>query len=218
MTMSSKIDRRTSVEKYKENPFRAETVASVELKHKTLTFGTGKGIHEDETGESLGEAAYKQTRVVDGSKFVMMYQAYQQLYWQLSTAAQKVMRAVFFQISEEAINKDQIYLNWEVAKEIFDDENIKIGRSTYFKGMAELVEKRVLAQATRENIYFFNPALVFNGNRALFAQEIINADPSVEEEAQQIRAKKALEASRQLSGKTLKDIGEGVKPKQLKGK
>lgn len=211
--MTKKIDRRTSVEKYKENPFRADTVASVELKHKTLTFGTGTGLVDPETGEYQGEAAYKQTRVVDSAKFVMMYQAYQSLYWQLSTAAQKVMRAIFYQISEEAINKDQIYINWEVAKDIFESENIKVGRSTYFKGMAELVEKRVIAQATRENIYFFNPALIFNGNRAIFAQEIVKADPQVEEEAQQIRAKKALEASRTLSDQTLKTIGSSIKPK-----
>ena len=211
--MTKKIDRRTSVEKYKENPFRAETVASVELKHKTLTFGTGSGLVDDQTGEYHGEAAYKQTRVVDSAKFVMMYQAYQTLYWQLSTAAQKVMRAVFHQISEEAINKDQIYINWEVAKDIFEIEGMKVGRSTYFKGMAELVEKRVLAQATRENIYFFNPALIFNGNRAIFAQEIVKSDPQIEEEAQQIRAKKALEASRELSGQTLKTIGNSIKLK-----
>lgn len=211
--MTKKIDRRTSVEKYKENPFRAETVASVELKHKTLTFGTGKQLHDDE-GEYHGEAAYKQTRIVDSAKFLMVYHAYQTLYWQLSGAAQKSLRAVLYLISEEAINKDQIYINWEVAKEIFDREGMKVGRTTYFKGMAELVEKRVIAQATLENIYFFNPALIFNGNRAIFAQEIIKADPQIEVEAQQIRARRALEASRELSGKELKKIGESIKPKR----
>lgn len=207
-----KLDRRTNVTKFKENPFRAETVASVELKHKTLTFGTGDAV-ASETGEYLGEAAYKQTRVVDSAKFVMMYQAYQTLYWQLTTAAQKVMRAVLYQISEEAINKDKIYINWEVASEIFKKENMKVGRSTYFKGMAELVQKRVIAQATLDNIYFYNPALVFNGNRAIFAQEIIKKDPKIEDEAQQIRAKKALEASRTLSSESIKKIGSSIKIK-----
>ncbi|PMM39245.1 hypothetical protein [Vibrio splendidus] len=211
MSETKKIDRRSKVEKFKENPFRADAVACVELKHKTLTFGTGESLVNPETGEYHGEAAYKQTRVVDSAKFVMMYQAYQTMYWQLTSAAQKVMRAVLYQISEEAINKDQIYLNWDVADEIFKAEGMKVGRSTYFKGISELSEKRVVAPATRDNIYFFNPALIFNGNRAIFAQEIVKADPTIEVEAQKIRAQKALDASRDLDANTLKTIGDSIK-------
>jgi hypothetical protein len=208
----TKIDRRkATVTKYKTNPFRTEMVAEVQLGRKTLTFGTGNRAVDERTGECLGEAAYRQTRVIDRSKFIMMYQAMQNAFWQLSPRAQKVLRVVFYEVSERAIGKDEIYLNWPIAEEVFSQEGMKVGRATYFRGVAELIEKKVIAESTRQNIYFINPTLMFNGNRATFIQQIISDDPALLDEAQEIIAKRALEASRQLDGKTLKEIGESVK-------
>lgn len=212
--MTEQIDRRKAgITKYKTNPFRTEMVAQVELGHKTLTFGTGNKAVDQKTGECLGEAAYKQTRVVDKTKFIMMYQALQNAFWQLSNRSQKVLRLVFFEVSERAIGKDEIYLNWEVANEFFIQEDMKMSRATYFRGLKELIEKKVIAESTRPNIYYINPTLMFNGNRATFIQQIIIDDPQILDEAQEIIAKRALEASRKLSGETLRKIGESIKPK-----
>jgi len=202
---------RNKFPKHQTSPFLADTVAAVEPKVKTKTYGRGSECVDISTGEYKGEIAFKHTRVVDAADFIMTYQAYQIVYWKLTTAAQKVMRAVFFQMSNEIISKDQIYLSWDVAEDIYNNENISVGRSTFYKGMLELIEKRVLAMSTRENIYFFNPALIFKGNRAIFAQEIVRSDPEIKHEAQEIRAKRALEAMRELDPKELKKIGKNMK-------
>lgn len=208
-----KIDRRTKELKHEKNPFLANTVAEVDIGYKKTTFGTGKRINETETGEDLGEAAFQQVRVVDKSKFLMFYLSGQQMFWQLSAKAQKVLRLIFNEVSYRAIGKDEIYLSWEIAEKFFKEEEIKMGRSTYFKAIAELTDKMVIAESIRTNIWFINPVLIFNGNRATFVQKIIAEDPDLVEEAQEITAKRALDAMRKLDNEKLKDIGNSIKTK-----
>jgi intergrase/recombinase len=208
-----KIDRRTKDLKHEKNPFLANTVAEVDIGYKKTTFGTGKRVNETETGEDLGEAAFQQVRVVDKSKFLMFYLSGQQMFWQLSAKAQKVLRLIFNEVSYRAIGKDEIYLSWEIAEKFFKNEEIKMGRSTYFKAIAELTDKLVIAESIRTNIWFINPVLIFNGNRATFVQKIIAEDPDLVEEAQEITAKRSLEAMRKLDKEKLKDIGSSIKTK-----
>lgn len=208
-----KIDRRTKDLKHEKNPFLANTVAEVDIGYKKTTFGTGKRVNETETGEDLGEAAFQQVRVVDKSKFLMFYLSGQQMFWQLSAKAQKVLRLIFNEVSYRAIGKDEIYLSWEIAEKFFKSEDIKMGRSTYFKAIAELTDKLVIAESIRTNIWFINPVLIFNGNRATFVQKIIAEDPDLVEEAQEITAKRSLEAMRKLDNEKLKDIGNSIKTK-----
>lgn len=208
-----KIDRRTKDLKHEKNPFLANTVAEVDIGYKKTTFGTGKRVNETETGEDLGEAAFQQVRVVDKSKFLMFYLSGQQMFWQLSAKAQKVLRLIFNEVSYRAIGKDEIYLSWEIAEKFFKNEEIKMGRSTYFKAIAELTDKLVIAESIRTNIWFINPVLIFNGNRATFVQKIIAEDPDLVEEAQEITAKRSLEAIRKLDKEKLKDIGSSIKTK-----
>lgn len=208
-----KIDRRTKDLKHEKNPFLANTVAEVDIGYKKTTFGTGKRVNETETGEDLGEAAFQQVRVVDKSKFLMFYLSGQQMFWQLSAKAQKVLRLIFNEVSYRAIGKDEIYLSWEIAEKFFKSEEIKMGRSTYFKAIAELTDKLVIAESIRTNIWFINPVLIFNGNRATFVQKIIAENPDLVEEAQEITAKRSLEAMRKLDNEKLKDIGNSIKTK-----
>lgn len=215
---SNKIDRRTGELKFDKNPFRANTVAEVDIGYKKTTFGTGKRVADTDTGEDLGEAAYQQVRVVDKSKFLMFYLAGQQMFWQLTPKAQKVLRLIFNEVSENAIGKDEIYLSWEIGKRFFEKEGIKCGRSSYFDAVKELADKMVIAESIRTNIWFINPVLIFNGNRATFVQKIISEDPSLVEEAQEITARRALEAMRQLDGEELKDIANEFKIKKGKRK
>jgi len=206
-----KLDRRTKDLKFEKNPFRANTVAEVDIGYKKTTFGTGRKINDTETGEDLGVAAFQQVRVVDKSKFLMFYLSGQQVFWQLSAKAQKVLRLIFNEVSERAIGKDEIYLSWEIANKFFNEEEIKCGRSSYFSAIKELSEKMVIAESIRTNIWFINPVLIFNGNRATFVQKIISEDPLLVEEAQEITAKRALEAMRQLDGKKLEGIANSFK-------
>lgn len=211
MDSVTRVDRRTKELKHEKNPFRANTVAEVDIGYKTTTFGKGSSsIGDLDSGELLGEAAFKQVRVVDKSQFLMFYLAGQQVFWQLSTKAQKTLRLIFNEVQYRAIGKDEIYLSWDLAEKFFTAEEIKMGRSTYFKAIAELTDKMVIAESIRTNIWFINPVLIFNGNRATFVQQIIADDPTLLDEAQEITAKRSQDAMKKLDGKTLKKIGDEV--------
>lgn len=205
---SDKLDRRTAVVKHKKNPFLVECVAEIEMGKKILSFGTGHRLVDEETGEVRGEAAFKQVRVVDKSKFLMMYMSMQSSFWQLSQRALKVLRVIFHEVQFNAIGKDEVYLSWEIAEEIFKNESIKCSRATYFRGLGELVDKKVVAESTRGGIFFLNPTLLFNGNRATFIQQIVTDDPNIENEAQELIAKRNLEVHRELTSSQIQKIGD----------
>lgn len=207
----SKVDRRKSDLKHSKNPFLAETVAEVEIGYKTTTFGTGKTLADVETGEIAATAAYKQVRVVDRSQFLMFYLQAQNQFWQLSQREQKCFRLIFWEVQTNAIGKDEVYLSWETADAFFKEEGIKMSRATYFRAISELIEKKIIAESVRTNIFFINPLVIFNGNRGLFVQEIISKDPAIVDEAQEITAKRALEAHRKLSNGQMKEITDKIK-------
>lgn len=200
------IDRRTKDLKYEKNPFHVDTVAEVKIGYKKTSFGAGKLFTDLETGESY-EAGFKQVRVVDQSQFLMFYLAGQQVFWQLSAKAQKALRLIFNEVQHRAIGKDEIYLSWEIGEKFFKENKIKMGRSTYFKAIAELTDKKVIAESIRTNIWFINPVLIFNGNRATFVQQIIAKDPSLVDEAQEVTAAKSIEALKKLENGALDKIG-----------
>lgn len=200
------IDRRTKDLKYEKNPFHVDTVAEVKIGYKKTSFGAGKLFTDLETGESY-EAGFKQVRVVDQSQFLMFYLAGQQVFWQLSAKAQKTLRLIFNEVQHRAIGKDEIYLSWEIGEKFFKENKIKMGRSTYFKAIAELTDKKVIAESIRTNIWFINPVLIFNGNRATFVQQIIAKDPSLVDEAQEVTAAKSIEALKKLENGALDKIG-----------
>jgi DNA-binding IclR family transcriptional regulator len=51
------------------------------------------------------------------------------------------------------------------------EEPWRIPKSTFFKGMAELLEKGFLAKSANPNMFFLNPAMMWNGDRFRFVQE-----------------------------------------------
>lgn len=52
--------------------------------------------------------------------------------------------------------------------DIVDQDIVKISRTTYFKGMKELADKKFIAETMIQNYYFINPDYMFNGDRLTF--------------------------------------------------
>ncbi|HAU3137327.1 hypothetical protein [Salmonella enterica] len=52
-------------------------------------------------------------------------------------------------------------------------ENIVISSSIFYRGIKELIDKKIIAKSNERNWYFINPSVIFNGVRARFATEII---------------------------------------------
>ena len=68
---------------------------------------------------------------------------------------------------KETPNKDTVYLSFTGL-----DRNEKtISRSTFTRGISELVEKQFIASMPAVGWYWVNPDFVWNGDRLAFVQE-----------------------------------------------
>lgn len=74
-----------------------------------------------------------------------------------------------------------------------------MSESVFYRGIKELIEKRIIAKTNEKNWYFINPAIVFNGDRARFVSEIIKKKEAIEEQPVCI-------------------VGNGVANRKVKGK
>ena len=61
-----------------------------------------------------------------------------------------------------------------------------LSESIVYRGIKELIEKRIIAKTNEKNWYFINPAIVFNGDRARFVSEIIKKKEAMEEQPESI--------------------------------
>jgi hypothetical protein len=65
-------------------------------------------------------------------------------------------------------------------------DHFVLSESIFYRGIKELIEKRIIAKTNEKNWYFINPAIVFNGDRARFVSEIIKKKEAMEEQPESI--------------------------------
>jgi hypothetical protein len=83
------------------------------------------------------------------------------------------------------IGKDQIYLSYSGL-----DKNLKaISRSTFSRGLAELIEKKFIAAMPAVGWYWVNPDFIWNGDRLAFVKEFRRAPTKAREKVQAIDTK-----------------------------
>lgn len=63
-------------------------------------------------------------------------------------------------------------------------DHFVLSESIFYRGIKELIEKRIIAKTNEKNWYFINPAIVFNGDRARFVSEIIKKKETMEEQTE----------------------------------
>ncbi|HBM9092039.1 TPA: hypothetical protein L0162_004475, partial [Klebsiella oxytoca] len=80
-----------------------------------------------------------------------------------------------------AIGKDHFYLSCKKAMSLAEKiDHFVLSESIFYRGIKELIEKRIIAKTNEKNWYFINPAIVFNGDRARFVSEIRKKKETIE--------------------------------------
>lgn len=218
--MTNTIDRRSKngVTRHSSNPFLIQTIASANIGNKQLHFAVGRDetVVNTATG-ALNEtqAAFKLTKVVDKSKFVMLYMALMNDFFKFSKSSQKLVRAILNEVSESGIQKDSIYLNLDVVQDYLKSHNESIGKTSYSKAIKDLIASSLIAESNRPNIWFINPAMIFNGDRASFITELIKENPDIVDHAIAFKEEQT-PSLKKLSTKVLKGIGEDAKLEKAK--
>ena len=173
---------------YRDNPFIVGSDLQPEQRKKTEIIFNGKqALINRETGEvSDDHIALAKIKTVESDKFVKVYAAHMHILFELGKPAQRVCEFVMHQISTRALNKGEVVLSFPDYEERFKG---KVGatRQTFMRGLQELASKNLVAKTTARDIWFINPAIFFNGDRARFITEIRKKTKheQLEEEGQQ---------------------------------
>ncbi|MBA0169470.1 hypothetical protein [Pectobacterium sp. CFBP8739] len=168
------------------NPFCFETELKIETRKKNLTVSRGTElIEKKDTGKSYF-ANIVHTQEVDKEEFIKLYTSQIKAYFDLTKTAYKVF-FIFLRIYQDAIGKDHFYLSCKKAMSLAEKiDHFVLSESIFYRGVKELIEKRIIAKTNEKNWYFINPAIVFNGDRARFVSEIIKKKETMEEQPESV--------------------------------
>lgn len=89
-------------------------------------------------------------------------------------------------------------------------EHFILSESIFYRGIKELIEKRIIAKTNEKNWYFINPAIVFNGDRARFVSEIIKKKEVMEEQPESVASTERRNKNIKEEGITIEAVIEDV--------
>jgi len=141
-------------ERFSENPFMSELVAS--LNGRRVSASTHRST-----------STVTQVYEIDPEQFVKVYTGELAVWLDIGKAALRVLIAMMMESQTSSLGKGVV---------LFDVTNkyaveFKISKAAYYRGLDELVAKRFIAKSKTTALFFINPAIFFNGDRARFVRE-----------------------------------------------
>lgn len=166
--MSTKIK---ELEIFKENPFLDGVGYSQKKKTEILYDGKQAVIHS-ESGEVLEDhLSIARVRFVDADQFIKVYLTNLHVFFDLGKPAQRVCEFVLHQIGHRSMGRGEVLLSYS-EYETFCTGRQGGTRQTFMRGVQELAAKNLIAKSPTSNIWWLNPAVAFNGDRARFITEV----------------------------------------------
>ncbi|MGL3291071.1 hypothetical protein [Salmonella enterica] len=196
------------------NPFCFETELKIETRKKNLTVSRGTElIEKKDTGKSYF-ANIVHTQEVDKEEFIKLYTSQIKAYFDLTKTAYKVF-FIFLRIYQDAIGKDHFYLSCKKAMSLAEKiDHFILSESIFYRGIKELIEKRIIAKTNEKNWYFINPAIVFNGDRARFVSEIIKKKETMEDQPENAVGMGSRNRNTEVKNRSIESVIEDVNDQQ----
>ncbi|HDU8646325.1 TPA: hypothetical protein RG704_000997 [Morganella morganii subsp. morganii] len=192
------------------NPFCFETEIKIETRKKNLTVSRGTELIERKNASKSYFANIVHTQEVDKEEFIKLYTSQIKAYFDLTKTAYKVF-FIFLRIYQDAIGKDHFYLSCKKAMSLAEKiDHFILSESIFYRGIKELIEKRIIAKTNEKNWYFINPAIVFNGDRARFVSEIIKKKEVMEEQPESVASTDRRNKNIKEEGITIEAVIEDV--------
>ncbi|WP_448175759.1 hypothetical protein [Morganella morganii] len=192
------------------NPFCFETEIKIETRKKNLTVSRGTELIERKDTSKSYFANIVHTQEVDKEEFIKLYTSQIKAYFDLTKTAYKVF-FIFLRIYQDAIGKDHFYLSCKKAMSLAEKiDHFVLSESIFYRGIKELIEKRIIAKTNEKNWYFINPAIVFNGDRARFVSEIIKKKETMEEQPEHVASTDRRNKSIKAEGIAIEAVIEDV--------
>lgn len=168
-----KATRITDFPTNKENPFLKQAIEQIQghvIKRSQMSTGSTKkailqAVNPD-TGEPVGYTSFVRQIEVDDDKFTKIYSSHLQAFFDLSKTG---MRVLAYVMTCMRISRDTILFDIDEA---MNYTGYKAHRSVY-DGLAELLKAKIIARGKKDNIYYINPMIIFNGNRINFIEQYV---------------------------------------------
>lgn len=174
-----------------ENPF-LDGVGYNQKRKTEILYDGKQAVINSETGELVEDhLSIARVRFVDGDQFVKLYLQNLWVFFDLGKAAQRVAEFVLHQVGHRAIGRGEILLTYSEYEAYFI-ERTGGTRPTFMRGLQELAQKNLIARSATQNVWFINPAVMFNGDRARFITEIRKKQKSTSAEALEARGQQRL--------------------------
>jgi hypothetical protein len=151
-----KLETRRGVELYENNPF---LLSSVKTKTKRIVNKRGDMmLVNSSTGEIQSQiAGFWEGEEVETTQFIKLFINGVKALAELTNAGTKIFKMLYLEMQKN-IGKDQVYLSYTaVNKE-------EISRSTFSRGLSELIEKNFIAAMPAIGWYWVNPDYIWNGD------------------------------------------------------
>lgn len=154
--------------KHDTNPFLRDVVANLGDRRVAVTTHADLTVVDNSTGE-LSDARGHITKMIaaDREGFVKLYTAQIDAFFELSKPGRELVKYLIYMHQQDA-NRHLFYLHPTQALQ----EGFTIGKTTWYDGISDLENKKIIAASKLPNMFFLNPAVFFNGDRTRLVIEV----------------------------------------------
>lgn len=161
-------------QRYSANPFVKDGAFVVPTKRKReqlMTFGPAAVVAD---GQTIDVAQVVRVRHVDSERFVKVFVDKLSLFFDLTPSGIRFLTVLIHVVSESRhMNLDKIPLNELIAAEVMREHGEEpLSSASYYRALNELVAAGFIAPSATPPLYWLNPAVLFNGDRMRFVDEI----------------------------------------------
>ena len=166
---------------YKMNPFVFDKELKIETKTRNLTVRKGTELVNKDTSDE-SESYFSnivQKKEVDKEEFIKLFTSQIKVYFDLTKTAHKIF-LIILALYQKEIGKDYVLLTCKKAQNVAKTLDFELSSPIFYRGIKELVEKKIIAKSVDKIVFYINPAVFFNGDRARFVTEVIKKKEEIE--------------------------------------
>lgn len=159
--------------KYEDNPF-IDGNFRVPTKQSSQVLETAGPLTVTDGSETLNVAQIRQRKLVDAERFVKVYVAHLNAFFDLKPGTMRVLTVVLECMTEQQfIGSGRFYLNYNTCKKFFETYGAPtVSKPTFYSALNEMIANGMIAPSTDPNLFFVNPAVFFTGDRIRFVTEL----------------------------------------------
>ena len=177
---------------YKENPFLQEYVNTSNFRRVITSAVDDEGnlvtsmIGRDPLTVKDQGLMKVTTKIIDPTPFIKIKALAINAMYRLSESGIKVLTILYDTMQgRNGTNRLGVVMAWDLLTE--DQQKMVGSRSSFYRGLSDLVEGRFIAASVVQNYYFLNPKLLYNGDSVVVATEYIKEGTETAARFRQLR-------------------------------